>query len=157
MAASLRAAFTDGVVFVGLSACTDPDMVPAAILRSLDLQAPAHRPPEELLQAYLRDKKLLLLLDNFEHLAPANRLVASLIEACADLKLLVTSRIALGLYAEYQFPVPPLALPRRDAPLSIAALAECEAVALFTQRARAINPFFVLTPGRRRGRNLPPA
>jgi predicted ATPase/transcriptional regulator with XRE-family HTH domain len=146
VAAKLRSSFPDGVCFVGLSSLSAPEMVAEAIVRALDLAAPPHRAPEELLPEYLRDKKLLLLLDNFEHLAPAGRLVGTLIQTCPDLKMLVTSRIALGLYAERLFPVPPLGLPQKNEQLSVEELAQCEAVALFTQRARAVKPFFVLTP-----------
>jgi len=144
VAAHLRDHFTDGVFFVNLSALKDAALVAPAIAQTLDLKEASGQTLVQLLQEYLREKRLLLVLDNFEHLMPAAALVGSLIEACPNLQCLVTSRTALSVYGEHQFPLPPLSLPDRTAEIPLAKLAEYEAIALFTQRAQAIKPLFAL-------------
>ena len=145
VASRVRDQFPDGIFSVALFSLTEPIQVAPAIARALDLKEASGRPIVELLQDYLQHKKLLLLLDNFEHVAAANTLVSSLIDTCPDLKLLVTSRTALYIYGECQFPVPPLGIPDADAPVALDALMHCEAVSLFAQRAQAIRPLFLLT------------
>ena len=86
----------------------------------------------------------LLLLDNFEHLIPAAPPVAELLAMAPNLKILVTSRAALHVYGEHEFPVPPLALPDSRSMPSLEALSRYPAVALFVQRAVAAKPDFEL-------------
>ncbi len=95
--------------------------------------------------AYLRAKHLLLLLDNFEQIVAAAPLMADLLAAAPDLKVLVTSREALHLYSEHEYPVPPLALPDPRHPPSVERLSHYAAVALFIQRAQAVKPDFQVT------------
>src|SRR5439155_25396968 len=94
---------------------------------------------------YLRGKTLLLVLDNFERLVAAAPTVADLLDACPDLKVLITSRQRLHLRWERVLPVPPLGVPGERARASVGALAACPAVALFVQRAQDVRPTFRLT------------
>jgi predicted ATPase/DNA-binding CsgD family transcriptional regulator len=151
VAASLRDHFLDGVHFVALAPITDPQLVGAAIGQALEVREAAGVSRQTSLQEYLRDKQLLLVLDNFEQITAAAPLVSALLAACPRLKVLVTSRAVLHLYGEQEFPVSPLALPE---PQRVAALAkdpaagqaEFAALELFCQRGRAVKPDFVLTP-----------
>ena len=144
-AANVLDHFVDGVYFVSLAPISDPDLVSATIAQTLGVREAPGRPLQESLQDYLRDKQLLLVLDNFEQILPAAVLVSTLLTACPRLKLLVTSRASLHLYGEQEFPVAPLALP--DAKhLTTARLSEFAAIDLFCQRARAVKPDFTLTP-----------
>ncbi len=136
--------FVDGVYFVSLAPISDPDLVSATIAQTLSVRESAGRSMQESLQEYLRDKQLLLVLDNFEQILPAASVVSSLLTECRRLKVLVTSRATLHLYGEQEFPVPPLALP--DAKhLASTSQSEFAAIDLFCQRARAVKPDFVLT------------
>ena len=111
VAAELSDRFADGVFFVNLAPLSDPELVIPAAAQSLDLQERADQPILELLKASLREKHLLLLLDNFEQVVSAALQVAELLAVCPKLKILVTSRMALHVRAEQEFAVPPLALP----------------------------------------------
>jgi len=95
--------------------------------------------------AYLREKNLLLLLDNFEQVVEASPVVAELLAACSKLKILVTSRTVLHLTGEYEFSVPPLATPNPKHGFTLAALMQYAAIKLFVQRAAAVKPDFILT------------
>jgi len=144
-ARSARADFADGAAFVALAEVVTPDHVAAAIALALALRDLGGRPLPEALRDHLRDKQLLLVLDNFEHVADAAPLVAALRQDCPRLTLLVTSRHALRLRGEYYFDVLPLATPRAaDAP-DLAVLARCAAVRLFLHHARVAVPDFALT------------
>jgi predicted ATPase/class 3 adenylate cyclase/Tfp pilus assembly protein PilF len=144
VAAELADDFEDGVFFVPISAITDPALVAPSIARVLGLSEGA-QPPEELLEGYLRDRQTLLLLDNLEQVIEAAPVVGRLLSSAANLKILATSRIPLGLYGEYEFPVPPLSLPDPDSLPILEHLTEYEAVRLFVERARAVRPDFFLT------------
>ena len=136
--------YPDGVCFVSLAPVRDPDLVVATIAESLGLKEIGERPLLERLKSYLRERKLLLLLDNFEHVAQASPVVAELLRACPTLEVLVTSRAVLHLSGEHEYPVSPLALPdpqRFPAPEEVA---RYEAVDLFAERARAVRPDFRL-------------
>jgi predicted ATPase/DNA-binding CsgD family transcriptional regulator len=137
--------FADGVHFVSLAPIRDPELVVSAIARTLELKEIGERPLYERLKTYLSDKELLLLLDNFEHVAEAASVVAELLEACPDLKILATSRALLHLSREHEFPVPPLDLPAREHFSSLESLAQYDAVKLFIRRAQAVKPGFRLT------------
>jgi excisionase family DNA binding protein len=153
-ARAVEGAFPDGVVLAPLASVQHPDFIPSAVMQALDLAEGDVLPPAERLLAALRDRELLLILDNFEHLArdPAKRLLVDLLASCPGIKALVTSRTLLHLSGEHAFPVPPLALPNRRAQEaqagvapSLDALTQVEAVRLFVDRARAAWPNFALT------------
>jgi predicted ATPase/DNA-binding SARP family transcriptional activator/uncharacterized protein HemY len=137
--------FADGVFFVPLAPISDPDLVVAAIAQTLDVKEMGGQSLIERLQAILRDKQLLLVLDNFEQVVDAAPRVAELLMACPALKVLVTSRVVLRLSGEHECPVAPLALPDLQHRPSVEALSQIAAVALFVERARAVKPDFVLT------------
>ena|SRR5690348_6899753 len=103
--------FSDGVYFVDLAPISDPKLVLSTITETLELRETGERSLPDLLKGYLRDKQLLLLLDNFEQVVQAATDMAELLSACPKLKILVTSRRALHLRAEQEFAVPPLSLP----------------------------------------------
>jgi predicted ATPase/class 3 adenylate cyclase len=145
LASDLRDQFADGVFFVALASISSPELVEPMIGHALRLQEGGSRPLIDILKDHLRERQLLLVLDNFEHILPAAVLVAELLEASPRLKMLVTSRAVLHVRAEHEFPVPPLALPDQHALPPLADLAQCAAVALFTERAAAARPAFALT------------
>jgi predicted ATPase/DNA-binding CsgD family transcriptional regulator len=136
----------DGAVFVSLAAVTDAALVPSAIAQSLGIRETRDRPLSETLAASLHGTNLLLVLDNLEHLLPATPLIADLLRACPRLKILTTSRAALRVSGEHDFPVPPLALPARADVLTLEQVAVSPAVQLFVARAQAAGPDFALTP-----------
>jgi predicted ATPase/DNA-binding CsgD family transcriptional regulator len=144
VATDLAGEFGDGACFVSLGAVTDPAFVGHAIADELDLRERGGQPLLERLQSFLWRRRLLLLLDNFEHLLPAASLVAHLLAECPLLKVLVTSRASLRISGEHEFALSPLELPvlGEDA----GAIATAPAVALFVLRARASRPDFQLTP-----------
>ncbi len=137
VAASLRPAFADGVNYTPLVALCDPALVPSAVAQALGIELTAGRAAPEGLMEALRDREMLLLLDNFEHLLGAAPLVADLHLACPGLTMLVTSRTPLRLRGEHQFPVSPLPV--------VGAPEASPAVELFGQRARAAVPTFALS------------
>ncbi|MBA2769829.1 MAG: hypothetical protein H0U35_12025 [Sporichthyaceae bacterium] len=146
VATEALADFSDGVFFVDLSAVTDPDLVAATIGTVLRVREEAGRPPIVAVSDHLREKKLLLVLDNFEqvvHAAP--QVLEPLLRGAPGVKALVTSRVPLQVYGEQQFPVPPLALPDPGHLPDLEALAQLEAVALFAERAAASRPDFRVT------------
>src|ERR671912_238861 len=145
VAAELVDDFEDGVFFVPIAAITDPTLVAPTIARILGLSEGEAQPPEELLEGYLRDRQTLLLLDNLEQVIEAAPVVEKLLSSAANLKILATSRIPLGLYGEYEFPVPPLSLPDPDSLPPLEHFTEYEAIRLFVERARAVKPDFSLT------------
>jgi predicted ATPase len=146
VASALRPIFEHGVVFVPLAPLHDPGLVTSSIAQALGLREAGGRPLLERLKVSLRDRQLLLVLDNFEHLRAAALLLAELLVACPRLKVLATSRAPLHLYGEHEWPVPPLALPDLERLADPQALAEVPAVALLVERARAVRPNFALTP-----------
>jgi non-specific serine/threonine protein kinase len=145
VASDLSGDFPDGVCFISLAPITDPELVVPTVARTLGLQETGKLPLHERLKAYLRDKLLLLLLDNFEQVAEAASVVTDLLTACPKLKALATSRSALNLYGEHEFPVPPLGLPGDGGLPRLGTLTRYGSVALFVARARAVKPDFRLT------------
>jgi predicted ATPase/class 3 adenylate cyclase len=138
--------FGDGVFFVDLSAVADPDVVPSTVAAALRVRAEAGRPAIATVADHLREKKLLLLLDNFEHLLDAaSTVLEPLLREAPAVTVLVTSRIPLRLYGEQQFHVPPLAVAEQDRVLDAKAVAQSAAVALFAERAAAVRPEFRVT------------
>ena len=145
IAAGVLDQFPDGVYFVPLSAIHDPDLVPSAIAQALAISTTGSRRPIEALLENLREKQTLLVLDNFEQVLEAATIATELLEGSAGLRVLVSSRIALRVSGEQEFPVPPLALPDLKALPGLAALSQFEAVRLFIERAVAVKPDFQAT------------
>lgn len=146
IAADLAARYADGARFVDLSGAHDTNAVLVALARAIGLGEIFDRPLEEELVERLRDRELLLVLDNFEQVAEAAGAVARLLTACPRLTVLATSRQALHVRAERVHPIPPLALPPAGRGASSARLVGAsEAVQLFVDRARVVRPDFELT------------
>ncbi len=147
--AELVGSFTHGVFFIPLASVTDPALVLPTIARTLDLQG-LDADPFAALVSDLRDKEMLLLLDNFEQVVAAATGVADLLARCPRLTVLVTSRETLRVHGERQFPLSVLALPEpreltTDDDRIVETLACNPAVALFVQSAQAVRPDFILT------------
>jgi predicted ATPase/class 3 adenylate cyclase len=145
IAAEMIENFKDGVFFVALAPITEPGLVALTIAQSLGVMETSGRSIMGSLTDYLKNKSLLLLLDNFEQVIHAAPLVTELLMTCAELKILITSREALRISGESEYPVPPLALPdlKRLPPLE--SLSQFTAVDLFIQRAKAVKPDFRIT------------
>lgn len=137
------AQFEDGVFFVPLAPLTDPRLIPAAILQALNFVEAKDQPPMQQLMDGIGSHRLLLVLDNCEHLiedvAP---LASGLLSACSRLTILATSRESLRIPGEWLYAVPTLNLP--DAAIDIASAAEFSALKLFAERARAVRNDFKL-------------
>ena len=145
VATDLHGDFADGVFFVSLAALSDPTLVVSMIAQTLGLKETHQRSLLDLVPIALRNKRVLLLLDNFERLLPAAPSLTALLARCPRLKILVTSRAVLHVQGEYEFPVSPLSLPDLEQLPATEALAASPAVALFVQRAQAVRPTFQLT------------
>jgi predicted ATPase/transcriptional regulator with XRE-family HTH domain len=145
VAAKALEAFPDGVWSVRLARLTDPDLVVPTIAQTLNLKDSGGAPLTAVAQRYLRDKQLLLVLDNFEHVAAAASSVGALLTLCPGVKTLVTSRAALHLRGEHEYALRPLALPDQRHLPSPERLAQYAAVALFIARAQAAQADFQLT------------
>ncbi len=141
----LAPSFADGAVFVSLAAVREPDRVLTEIARILELQDARDRPLIERLGGALRERELLLLLDNMEHVIAAAPLVADLAIACPRVTIVATSRERLRVRGEHEFPVGPLATTDAATPLLIPELAEVPSVALFVRQAKSVRPEFALT------------
>jgi predicted ATPase/DNA-binding XRE family transcriptional regulator len=136
--------FPDGVAFVGLAPLSNAELIVPTVARSLDLRETDGRTPREALHAHLREKHLLLVLDNFEHVLEAAPEVSGLIEACPELMVLVTSRAPLRVRGEQEYPVPPLALPASTLSPDPEEVLGSPSGRLFVERARAASPSFSL-------------
>src|SRR5947207_5184386 len=145
VATDLNEIFTQGVCLVQLAPLSDFNLVIPSIAQTLGLRDVEEYSLFESLKAFLQDKHLLLLLDNFEQVLAAAPALVELLLACPSIKLLVTSRAVLHVEGEYEFSVPPLSLPD---PLHLPAheeLLHYAAIALFIQRAQTVKPTFVLS------------
>ena len=140
----LRDRYRDGAGFVDLAQVREPDLVANTILGALGLREQPSTSAVEALITGLRDREMLLVLDNFEHVLDAAQLVSDLLAEAARVTILVTSRSRLHLYGEHEVPLAPLRLPREGERGSPAELSECDSVELFVARARARKPSFVL-------------
>lgn len=136
------ARFSDGVLFVDLTAVRDPELVPAEVTAALEAVG---TDPEQL----TADRDLLLVLDNVEHVLAAGPALAGLLATCPGLHLLATSRERLHLRAEREFPVAPLALPGPAEVADPERLAAIPSVAMLVQRVRAFLPEFAVTQANR--------
>jgi predicted ATPase/DNA-binding CsgD family transcriptional regulator len=142
-----RDVFDDGVYFVSLAAIHDPNLVVNAIIQALNITVTGTESQIKILQDYVQDKHMLLVLDNFEHLLPAAPTVSQILALASKLTVLITSREALQLYGEYNYLVPPLQLPDLKVILTADSIKSCEAVVLFVQRASALVQGFALDDG----------
>jgi len=136
--------FADGARFLELASVSEADLVAAAIAAGLGLNTSAGRLIADL-ESFLRPRRLLLALDNFEQVVGAAPLLAELLEASAGLVVLVTSRVVLRLSGEHEFPVPPLPVPPAGIGRDPADLQRYASVSLFAERAHAVAPGFELT------------
>src|ERR671910_473725 len=137
--------FEDGVFFVDLSAEREADGGYAAIVRPVAITGSGDDPPLEVLKRGLRERQLLLVLDNFEQVTDAATGLAELLAHCPGVTALVTSRAALRVRGERLFPVPPLTLPAGDGAVSLEDAIASESVQLFVERAMSLRPDFQLT------------
>jgi predicted ATPase len=147
VASGLVERFPGGIHFVPLSSLSDPGLVPSAIAQSLGIREAGGQSPLQILKESFQESMrapMLLLLDNFEHLMQAASGVAELLAFGPNIQIMVTSREALHLYGEHEFPVLPLAMPDAQAVLPLEALLQYPAVALFVQRAALVRPDFEL-------------
>jgi predicted ATPase/DNA-binding CsgD family transcriptional regulator/Tfp pilus assembly protein PilF len=145
VASALLEHYPDGVYFVSLALIQDAHLVAHTVAQVLSIKDSSTTSIVTMLTAALQGKRILLVLDNFEHLLTAASLVSDLLAKSPQLTILITSREVLRLYGEQEFPVPPLQLPDLKSGLSAAALAFFEAIELFTQRARTVQPTFTLS------------
>jgi len=144
IAADLMETFPDGVWFVDLAPIRDPTLVPSVAAQVLAVRDEPGRPLVDTLCAHVRDRKLLIILDNCEHLVAASaHLANALLRSAPDVRILATSREALHIQGEQTYAVLPLAVPGRNAPPQD--LVRSEAVQLFVERARLQKPGFVVT------------
>ncbi|WP_193340315.1 BTAD domain-containing putative transcriptional regulator [Pseudarthrobacter sp. AB1] len=146
-AAQLGERMADGVGWVNFAPLTQTQQVPAAIVAALGLQDRAGEDPLKVAARFLHSRRLLLVLDNFEHLEEAWPVVLGMLTAAPDLRIMTTSRRRLGLRAEYEYELAPLALPPIDQPLPPPLLREVPAVKLLLARGRAVRPHFDLDHG----------
>ncbi len=145
VARAMQPHFADGVYFVHLASIGDPSLVVPTIAQVLGIRESGAQPLFAQVREALGSRHLLLVLDNVEQVVAVAPQLEELLSACPQLKLLVTSRALLHLGAEHVFPVPPLALPDPTWLPGEEHLADAAAVALFVERARAIQPSFQLT------------
>jgi non-specific serine/threonine protein kinase len=150
IAAALAGDFRDGAVFVPLAPVGEPALVPRTIAQALGLPELGDRPVLDQLGAVLRERHLLLVLDNFEQVVDAAPVVTSLLGACPEVKALIASRSVLRVSGEHDFPVPPLSVGRsygetggRGGEDCISSVSDAET--LLVARARAAKPDFALT------------
>jgi non-specific serine/threonine protein kinase len=148
VAHELLAEYADGVFLVDLATLTDPELVVYTVAQALGVKEAGGGTIGDALKEFLREKRTLLVFDNFEHVAAAAPLVAELCAAAPHVKALVTSRVVLHLSAEHEYVVSPLELPStaaRARQVPLGELQRCAAVALFVDRAAAARPGFALT------------
>jgi predicted ATPase/class 3 adenylate cyclase len=144
-AADLLDVFSDGTFFVPLATVSEVELLLPAVAETLGVMEAEEQPLDETLKDYLSERRMLLVLDNFEQVLGAAPAVMELLAAAPGIKVLATSRAPLGLYGEHEFPVPPLTLPDLRNPPPLERLTQYEAVGLFVERARALKPDFKVT------------
>lgn len=143
--AARNATFPDGIAFVGLAPLSDPAVIMSAVAATIGVREGEGVDPATAVLTFLRPRRFLLALDNFEHLIDAAPTVAELISACPGLTVLVSSRAPLRVRGETEFPVPPLSLPKWTGPVRPADVTASSAGRLFLDRARAVSSSFTLT------------
>jgi predicted ATPase/DNA-binding XRE family transcriptional regulator len=147
IAATLLTDFEHGIFLVSLAALRDPELVPSTVVQALGLRESGGGSLAETLKEHLRDKHLLLILDNFEQIIAATPFLVELLTTCPQLKMLVTSRETLRVRGEYVFPVPPLPIPARTdlTFIKTAGWERFAALRLFVQRAQEVKPDFIVS------------
>lgn len=143
VAAGLLEKFEHGVWFVELAPLTDPELIPSTILSTIGISEQQGKTPIEILKEYLHEKSILILLDNCEHLIEVSAKITNiLLNAAPKIKILASSREALGVKGELSYPVPSLSLPDVKHLPTIEQLSQYEAVRLFIDRAALVSPHF---------------
>src|SRR5215216_7284311 len=137
--------FPDGVTVVPLAPISDPSLVASAIITAIGVREAGDAALIDRLKAVLRDKRLLLVLDNFEQVIKAAPMVADLLGACPDVTVLATSRVRFRVSAEREVPIAPLGLAELDRHRGVEDISTSDAVRLFVARAEAVQPDFALT------------
>jgi predicted ATPase/class 3 adenylate cyclase len=145
VAAGALLRYRDGAFFADLSSVTDPALVPSSLAAALGVEEVPGRPILEAVRDHLRDRELLLIVDNLEQVLEAAPVLEGLLTAAPGLTVLATSRVVLSLRGEQEYPVPPLRPPELDLLPDLDALRRADAVRLFTERAAAASPSFRLT------------
>ncbi|HEX4531617.1 MAG TPA: adenylate/guanylate cyclase domain-containing protein [Acidimicrobiia bacterium] len=146
LAADVLDRFPDGAWFVALASIRDPVLVPGAVARALEIAERPGRSLSETLRDAIGTRRLLVVLDNCEHLLDATaRLVDDLLDGCLAIRIVATSREALGVEGEQSWPTPSLGLPADEASKTVADRADGDAVTLFVERARGVRPDFEMT------------
>ena len=138
-------AFNDGTFFVPLAPISDPDLVPSTIAHTLGIQVGGSELPLARVLDHVREKRMLLVLDNFEQILPAAPVVGQILGASPSLRVITSSRAPLRIAGEQEYPVPPLDLPNPERLPALEVLAQSDAVRLFIERATAVRPDFRVT------------
>jgi predicted ATPase/class 3 adenylate cyclase len=144
-ASSCLTRYRDGVFFVDLSSVQDPALVPSTVAQALEVAEVPGRPILEVVKEHLREKELLLVVDNFEQVSEAAPAIEELLTDAPKLTVLATSRIALSIHGEQEYEVPPLHPPDPKRIPDLVTFRRFEAVRLFTERAAAVQPGFRVT------------
>jgi predicted ATPase/DNA-binding CsgD family transcriptional regulator len=147
VSAEIQDRYAHGACFVRLAAIRDSTLVPAAVARALGVRDTSGRSPDLAVIDVLRDRHLLLVLDNLEHIVPAGVWVADLLDTCRRLTVLVTSRVPLRIDGEQRFPVPPLGAPAESERVVPSDADHYAAMRLFVRRANAVSPGFAVDNG----------
>src|SRR5262249_54219287 len=137
----------DGQSFVDLAPLRDPAFLLAQVATTLGVRETAGKALIDVIHDELREREVLLILDNFEHVLPAAPVVLDLLAAGPKVKVLVTSRAPLRVRGEREYPVPPLRLPGVADARDLTGLAANEAVAFFVDRLQAVRPDLALAAG----------
>ncbi|GCE21323.1 ATP-binding protein [Dictyobacter kobayashii] len=154
VAHAVQPAFADGVFFISLLSLREAALIPSTLVQTLQLNDPvAERSTdkqgpfshEEVLKNFLRHKQLLLVFDNVEQIPDIAPFISNLLQSAQTIKIMVTSRVLLHLYGEYEFDVPPLTICTSDQVTNPAAFEQFAAIRLFIERAQAVNPAFRMT------------
>ena len=145
LAASEEARYEDGAVFVDLAPLVDAELVASVTASRLEVPIVAGRSVTETLARHLSEREMLLVLDNFEQVLPGATMVAELLAASPRLRIVVTSRAPLHVMGEQEWPVPALGLPEHERSFTANEVAGYEAIQLFIQRARSVQPSFAMT------------
>jgi predicted ATPase len=147
VARSLVRAYPEGVWFVELAPLSEEELLPQAVAEVLEVPERPQEPLTDTLVEVLREREILLVLDNCEHLMEAvAQLVDALLDSCPRLRILATSRESLGVEGELRWPVPPLGTPDPRCTPTMEELERSESARLFVARARNRDPYFAFTP-----------
>ncbi|MFA9407002.1 MAG: tetratricopeptide repeat protein, partial [Anaerolineales bacterium] len=144
LASDLLDQFDDGIFFVPLAPVADPMLVPSTIAQTLGVRNTGSQPVLEAVGNYLGSQQVLLFLDNFEHVQDASHELVRVLDICPNLKMLITSREILNIRGEHEFPVGPLPSPELPSSVSLDQVRLIPAVELFSQRAQAVKPNFII-------------